>query len=396
MAPLPRLRYVLQAPLEVTNSSCGSLPGTLSAVLRDRRNPAKLFALTAGHVLAADQNAENDDHIVFCASGNQTPIFTGRLTDWVPNFSTFKVSGADAAIAEVDARALGDFAARTSEWPQGTGGIGLGSRVVMQALGGNVEGYLSSRVSCRMTLANTDIEYMLTDVWVWDADEDAVPGDSGAPIWNDAEQLVGIHAGIEHGNPRRPLLIPIDRILAHFNAEIVVRGESLRQPSNVRATGVFEGPIDIAAAAPQPLATPVPPDTEVLAMTMWGEARGEGEEGMRAVAYVVLNRAAHHNYWGASVAEVCRKPYQFSCWNLNDPNLDKMRRVTLSDPQFAIAFDIASTLLGRAKGRVQWSQDPTKGATHYHEWSLQPMPRWARGHVPCARIGRHVFYNDIG
>ena len=32
---------------------------------------------------------------------------------------------------------------------------------------------------------------------------------------------------------------------------------------------------------------------DVLARTLWAEARGEGQAGMEAVACVILNRAAH-------------------------------------------------------------------------------------------------------
>jgi spore germination cell wall hydrolase CwlJ-like protein len=39
-------------------------------------------------------------------------------------------------------------------------------------------------------------------------------------------------------------------------------------------------------------------------------------------------------------------------------------------------------------------RDATGGATHYH--TLSTDPGWARGHVPVAEIGHHLFYRDIG
>ena len=61
-------------------------------------------------------------------------------------------------------------------------------------------------------------------------------------------------------------------------------------------------------------------ETDILARTIYGEARGESISGMEAVASVVLNRVAFANrrgrfWWGNSIAEVCRAPKQFSCWN---------------------------------------------------------------------------------
>jgi spore germination cell wall hydrolase CwlJ-like protein len=37
----------------------------------------------------------------------------------------------------------------------------------------------------------------------------------------------------------------------------------------------------------------------------------------------------------------------------------------------------------------------TNGATHYHTDSLVPLPAWALGNSPCARIGHHLFYRGI-
>ena len=57
-------------------------------------------------------------------------------------------------------------------------------------------------------------------------------------------------------------------------------------------------------------------DADILARTIWGEARGEGKGGMEAVALVVLNRLDVSNqkggyWWGNTLLDICRKPYQF-------------------------------------------------------------------------------------
>ena len=64
-------------------------------------------------------------------------------------------------------------------------------------------------------------------------------------------------------------------------------------------------------------------DIDTLARTLFGEARGELYGGRVAVANVIINRAASQvTWWGNTVEEVCRKPKQFSCWDLkfNKPN----------------------------------------------------------------------------
>lgn len=133
-------------------------------------------------------------------------------------------------------------------------------------------------------------------------------------------------------------------------------------------------------------------EADILARTLWGEARGEGVAGMQAVASVVLNRAGIARerggfWWGANVIQVCQKPYQFSCWNRSDPNFRKLQAVDGGDLHFATALRIARRALA---GTLD---DTTNGATHYHAASI--MPYWAKGETPVATIGRHVFYRIV-
>lgn len=130
---------------------------------------------------------------------------------------------------------------------------------------------------------------------------------------------------------------------------------------------------------------------DVLARTLWGEARNEGTQGMEAVACVVLNRVlvaqksrGGHYWWGDDVVGVCLKPFQFSCWNANDPNRPKLIAVTDKNIHFATALRIAR----RAVHGVL--ADITGGATHYHTKDI--LPRWAEGEVPVCTIGHHIFY----
>lgn len=136
-------------------------------------------------------------------------------------------------------------------------------------------------------------------------------------------------------------------------------------------------------------------DIDSLARTLWGEARGESLAGQEAVAHVILNRVAiaqarERMWWGNTIREVCRKPYQFSCWNHDDPNYIKLMAVTPRDPVFAQCLRIARRAV---HGALSHSKDPTDGATHYHTDVI--MPSWARGQNPTALIGRHVFYRIL-
>lgn len=129
-------------------------------------------------------------------------------------------------------------------------------------------------------------------------------------------------------------------------------------------------------------------DLVYLAKTIYGEARSEKFAGMKAVGWVVRNRAERGGWWGNSIMEVCLKPWQFSCWNPDDPNRIVVERASLKNATFLVCLQAAIDVLLDAP-----DADPTHGSTHYHADYVAPA--WADGKEPAAKIGRHLFYNNI-
>ena len=135
-------------------------------------------------------------------------------------------------------------------------------------------------------------------------------------------------------------------------------------------------------------------EIDVLARTLWGEARGEGAAGMEAVACVILNRVAvaqEHGgkyWWGNNIIQVCQKPYQFSCWNRSDPNFKILQEVDAKNLYFVTALRIARRAV------IGALTDSTSGATHYHTKDI--APHWAKSETPTATIGHHIFYRLEG
>jgi spore germination cell wall hydrolase CwlJ-like protein len=130
-------------------------------------------------------------------------------------------------------------------------------------------------------------------------------------------------------------------------------------------------------------------DVDVLARTLFGEARGEGRKGMEAVAWVILNRVRRgaprfHN----TVTEVCKAKYQFTCWAASDPNAKICAAVDESDPSFLLALNVSTAVLG---GMVP---DPTKGADHYFVTKMANPPEWRKKMELQATIGAHSFYKE--
>lgn len=131
-------------------------------------------------------------------------------------------------------------------------------------------------------------------------------------------------------------------------------------------------------------------ELDVMTRTLWGEARGEDDEGVLGVAWTIRNRADNPRWWGTDIESVCLKRWQFSCWNPTDPNYPYMiGRRNIPSGQYIRCREIALQAL-------QGTQpDPTFGATHYHVKGMKNPPRWRLGADVSAIIGHHVFYRNV-
>lgn len=135
-----------------------------------------------------------------------------------------------------------------------------------------------------------------------------------------------------------------------------------------------------------PLSKPDPID--IVARTAWGEARGEGQDGMQAVINVVMNRARRQGWMGHDPISVCLKPWQFSCWNQDDPNRVKLLAVAIDDPQFRQALQLADNAVNGLLA------DITKGADSYADLRYC-APDWAAEAEFLVKVGNQSFYKTV-
>lgn len=121
-------------------------------------------------------------------------------------------------------------------------------------------------------------------------------------------------------------------------------------------------------------------DCKAMLKTLYHEARGESDEGVKAVAQVIINRATHPTRWKDTVHDVIHEPWQFSyLWDgsvkrgMKDDN--QVRRMAI------IAYDAINGTINT----------PTKNAVFYHTRYIK-KPLWARNNCVVTTIGSHVFY----
>jgi spore germination cell wall hydrolase CwlJ-like protein len=133
---------------------------------------------------------------------------------------------------------------------------------------------------------------------------------------------------------------------------------------------------------------PIQEQTELilLALCIWGEARGESKQGKEAVAHVVMNRYKHPKRFGKTVKEVILRPKQFSCFNAGSSSKDKMLSIPADDVWTACLSAAQSVYLGKVK-------DNTMGATHYCRHDC--FPSWRKKMTQTTKIGDHVFFVEL-
>lgn len=128
-------------------------------------------------------------------------------------------------------------------------------------------------------------------------------------------------------------------------------------------------------------------DLECLTQAVYYEARGEGRDGMQAVAQVVLNRARHPAFprsvcgvvfQGSNRRSGCQ--FSFTC--------DGSMRGPVNRAAWNRAQDVASKALSGAV------YAPVGSATHFHTTGVSP--NWRNTLIRVSQVGDHLFYRFGG
>ena len=109
--------------------------------------------------------------------------------------------------------------------------------------------------------------------------------------------------------------------------------------------------------------------------TLYHEARGEGVQGMEAVAAVVMNRAKQ------SKKSVCSVVYERKQFSWVFVTKDKSIKGNIRDVLAITHKALAGILV-----------DVTDGSTHYHATYVNP--KWAKHLKKTVKINNHIFYKE--
>lgn len=141
-------------------------------------------------------------------------------------------------------------------------------------------------------------------------------------------------------------------------------------------------------------------ELNTLALTIFGEARGEEIEGKIAVASVIRNRARDPKRWPDDIKGVCLEKSQFSCWSTAGGAANYRTVMELAEKLVTMPAYIPEPMMREC----QWIAEGilsgvvrsrVGGANHYmtrQRWETNPLPKWAKGQRPTAFVLRHVFF----
>lgn len=162
-------------------------------------------------------------------------------------------------------------------------------------------------------------------------------------------------------------------------------------------------------------------DAQIMALTLYGEARGEPREGKIAVGTVILQRVTHRDWDGTDIPSVCLAPYQFSCYLPNDPNYTALKLIAadwnrkyIASPSLRECYTVALGLISgtipqtdilaqnhccqyvTAAYRLALDRQAAEAAASNQAEQLKKLDkkRWWKQMRFLAKIAAHEFYGE--
>ena len=127
----------------------------------------------------------------------------------------------------------------------------------------------------------------------------------------------------------------------------------------------------------------------ILARTLYMEARGEGDVGLNMVLTVIWNRAGGK---AENLADVCLKPLQFSCWNKitgktpSTYSIQFPKGAVNGSGKEASSWDVCVNL---AKSAIDGTFKPVDSHWNAYYNPNKANPDWASQLIGAEIVGRH-------
>ena len=130
-------------------------------------------------------------------------------------------------------------------------------------------------------------------------------------------------------------------------------------------------------------------ELQCIKSALWHEARGETEEGIRAVMSVIYNRKNHKNYPN-TFCKVILQDKQFSAFN-SDKSLATKRLKPVKGPD----EEAYSKVAGIAQEAVVGAFEPVLEPSVLHYAHIKVKNKWTRKFKRVKVVQSHAFYKEI-
>jgi len=134
-------------------------------------------------------------------------------------------------------------------------------------------------------------------------------------------------------------------------------------------------------------------EERIIALTLLGEARGEGKRGIFAVGCVIQRRSWERKM---NPMKVCLEPWQFGPWNAGG---GKIKKESELDHLWKSKHVIYARYLARCLNNENITlMDITESANHFYSTDRKKPPYWTfdketkKPIKPAKKIGKHLFY----
>jgi spore germination cell wall hydrolase CwlJ-like protein len=130
---------------------------------------------------------------------------------------------------------------------------------------------------------------------------------------------------------------------------------------------------------------------ECMAKNIYHEARNEGVQGQRAVAWVTMNRVAHEDYPDT----VCDVVYEAVIDDTGNPLRNQCQFSWYCDGKSdevrnQAAWNVANNIAADVMDKFGKETDPTGGSIMYHADYVHPY--WSSSYKREVQIDTHIFY----
>lgn len=96
--------------------------------------------------------------------------------------------------------------------------------------------------------------------------------------------------------------------------------------------------------------------------------------------------------------DVCLEPYQFSCWNSDNPNRDYLHELAteiLNNNEHLFHISLKQCIFVAQGIKEDVVMDNTNNCKHYMTVGLfrTARPKWAENAIKVKEIGNHIFFD---